>query len=154
MRLSFCQKVDTSDRYSRLDGYRQSAQQAYREELLEKEPYTSLKEKIAPKLVDSDLPAVENTKAFDESIFSDLHCFQDENGYKVAKLKSWCENELTPLAWQRVLVRTLPALRKFGYELEALQYPNEEVRINKPYLRLICTTLSEMYSSKDFVDFS
>ncbi len=149
MKLSFWQEGDnTSEFYSRFDSSMQNAQQAYREELLKKEPYELLNANGERKLVVPGLQSVDIEEDCDMSLFTGLKNVKDENGYKVSELKSWCESELTPLAWQRALVKTMPAMRKFGYELDELQYPNKEIRISQGYFQLICVTLGKLYSSR------
>lgn len=149
MNLSFWQEGENpSEFYNRFDNHLQSAQQAYRDEL-KNEPYELLNENGERKLVVPGLQSVDLNETCNMSMFASLKNVKDEHGFKVAALKQWCENELTPLAWQRALVRTLPALREHGYDLDELQYPEAEMRINQTYFQLILNTLSKLYSSQD-----
>lgn len=148
MNLSFWQEGENpSEFFNRFDGHMQSAQQAYREEL-KTEPYELMNEKGERKLVVPGWQLVDLDDGLDMSMFSTLTNVKDEHGIKVSELKQWCEDELTPLAWQRALVRTLPCMREHGYELDQLQYPEEEVRINDAYFQAILKTLSELYSAQ------
>lgn len=147
MKLSFWQEGESpSEFYNRFDGHMQSAQQAYREDL-KKEPYELLNEKGERKLVVPGLQSVEISDECNMALFKSLKDVKDEHGYKVLELKNWCENAFTPLAWQRALVRTMPAMREYGYDLDELQYPENEMRISQGYFQLICVTLTKLYSS-------
>lgn len=152
MKLSFWQEGDnTSEFYSRFDGRVQNSTQAYREELLKKEPYELLDANGERKLVVPGFQSVDIEGDCDMPLFTSLKNVRDENGYKVSELKTWCENELTPLAWQRALVKTMPVMRNYGYDLDELQYPNHEMRISQGYFQLICITLGKLYNSRDSI---
>lgn len=149
MKSSFWQEGESSSEfYNRFDGHLMNAQQSYRDELI-KEPYELLDDKGERRLVVPGYQTIEITDDCNMSLFTNIKQVKDERGYKVSELKKWCENELTPLAWQRALVRTLPAMREFDYDLDELQYPDDEMRIKQGYFQLICITLSKLYSSKE-----
>ena len=40
-------------------------------------------------------------------------------------LKNWCNKNITPLAWQRIVLRILPQLRDRGFDLYDLENPDE-----------------------------
>ncbi len=151
MKLSFWQEGENSSEfYSRSNRATQNAQKTYKEELRKKEPYELLNENGERKLIVPGLQSVDVTR--DCGIFTSLKNVKDEYGYKVQDLQQWCEDELTPLAWKRALVRTLPAMRELGYDLDELQHPSDNLRINHAYYQLICATLSELYHTENSVD--
>lgn len=119
----------------------------HRQDMTQRQPYELLKENGDRKLRVPGLQEVDLISTSESSPFNNISEARDESGYKVSVLKNWCEEELTPLAWQRALVRTLPALREFGYELDNLQNPTNDTRIDTAYYRVICVALSELYNT-------
>lgn len=61
---------------------------------------------------------------------------------KVKKVKNWCDATLTPLAWQRILIRLLPEFRQEGYFLHNI---NDESTLSESLLAHINRTLSDLY---------
>lgn len=150
MKLSFWQEGEKSaDFFNRFDQHMQNTQMSYRQDMSGREPYELLKENGDRKLRVPGLQEVEIISDSHTGPFHNISEVRDEAGYKVAVLKKWCEEELTPMAWQRALIRTVPTLREHGYDFDALQHPTKETRINTAYYRVICVTLAELYQSKD-----
>ena len=64
---------------------------------------------------------------------------------KVLTLKNWCNKNITPLAWQRVIIKLLPQLRSKGFELSHLEDPQPELIFGDAELVLISGALNELY---------
>jgi len=65
--------------------------------------------------------------------------------HKVLPIKRWCEKELTPVAWARVLVRILPVLRQYGYNFSDIQNPGPSTQIRNDFYFVILATIQEIY---------
>lgn len=148
MKPSVQQKSDNLNEYfARFDSHMQSAQQSYRREILKQEPYELLGNQGDRKLVVPGLPAVDLNDSLNDRFFDGLEQVKDSKGYKVLVIKRWCESALTPMAWKRTLVRTVPDMRTLGYDLDELQNPSPSTRINAAYFQVICATLVKLYST-------
>lgn len=64
---------------------------------------------------------------------------------KVATLKNWCNKNITPLAWQRVVIKILPAMREKGFELEELENPGDNHFFQDAEFKLFAETLNDLY---------
>jgi len=64
---------------------------------------------------------------------------------KVVTLKNWCTKNITPLAWQRVIIKLLPQLRTRGFELNQLEEPPDELIFSDAELALVSDALNELY---------
>lgn len=64
---------------------------------------------------------------------------------KVLVLKNWCTKNITPLAWQRVIIKTLPQLREKGFELAQLEEPTPEMTFGEEEFGFFSGALDELY---------
>ncbi len=60
-------------------------------------------------------------------------------------LKSWCTETITPLAWQRVVIKVLPELRDSGYGLTQLENPSDEMFFKGDEVGTVQTAISDLY---------
>lgn len=64
----------------------------------------------------------------------------------VLALKNWCTESITPLAWQRVVIKTLPDLRdNGGFSLEQLEDPDQSVEFKDKEISVINGALKDLY---------
>lgn len=64
---------------------------------------------------------------------------------KVVILKNWCNKNITPLAWQRIIIKVLPQYRERGFSLEDLENPQDNHVFGDEEFRLFTTTLETLY---------
>ena len=64
---------------------------------------------------------------------------------KILILKNWCTKNITPLAWQRIVLKILPQLRENGFDLSELENPDEEMHFGEAEFGLFTQTLENMY---------
>lgn len=60
----------------------------------------------------------------------------------VGNVKAWLSEELTPFAWQRILIRLLPVFRDEGYYYHNI---SDEEELSDKLVEEINRTLSDMY---------
>ncbi|WP_109831033.1 hypothetical protein [Reichenbachiella versicolor] len=64
---------------------------------------------------------------------------------KIVTLQAWCNKNITPLAWQRIVIKVLPSLREKGFELEELENPDPNRYFDEEEFKLFSETLSSVY---------
>ncbi len=65
---------------------------------------------------------------------------------KLTILKNWCTKNITPLAWQRIVLKLLPQLREKGFDLSELENPTDDHFFSEEEFGLFAQTLESMYS--------
>ena len=63
---------------------------------------------------------------------------------KILILKDWCTKNITPLAWQRIVLKILPQLRENGFDLYELENPSEELHFGEAEFDLFTQTLKKL----------
>jgi hypothetical protein len=61
------------------------------------------------------------------------------------KIQNWCNEAISPLAWQRLIVKSLPALREKGLELASLMNPSEDLLLDEEALEVLNSSVTELY---------
>jgi len=64
---------------------------------------------------------------------------------KIISIKNWCDVNLTPLAWQRVVIKNLDALKTTGLSLTDLSQPAEHMELNENLVELVKQTIKDLY---------
>ena len=65
---------------------------------------------------------------------------------KILILKTWCNKTITPLAWQRVVIKGLPEFRTKGHELSSLEEPGANDFFGDAEYAVFTRILGELYS--------
>ncbi|UXP31977.1 hypothetical protein N6H18_16655 [Reichenbachiella agarivorans] len=65
---------------------------------------------------------------------------------KVITLKNWCNSNITPLAWQRIIIKILPQLREKGFELDELEEPAPDRLFQEEEFKLFSGALNALYN--------
>jgi hypothetical protein len=60
-------------------------------------------------------------------------------------LKTWCDINLNPLAWSRIVIRMLPVFRDFNQDLSTMQRPSHRTVVEYDLYLLIIATIQEIY---------
>lgn len=64
------------------------------------------------------------------------------------RLKKWCDDNLTPVAWQRIVVQVSPNFRGSGISLKDLTDPSENLTLNKQQVEIIKKAIEATYSKE------
>jgi hypothetical protein len=59
-------------------------------------------------------------------------------------LKSWCEQQFSPIAWQRISLHVYGQL-KDKYSLKELQEPGQDMTLEGDALAVVCDAIRELY---------
>lgn len=60
-------------------------------------------------------------------------------------LKQWCDENITPVAWQRVTMKIFAHFREKGFNLTELENPNPTLLLGPETVEIVKQTISEMY---------
>lgn len=60
-------------------------------------------------------------------------------------IKQWCDENITPVAWQRVTMKIFTHLRENGFSLIELENPSPTLLLAPETVALVKQTISEMY---------
>jgi len=61
---------------------------------------------------------------------------------KVKTIREWCEDNLSPRAWQRIKIRLLPEFRKEGHFLHTL---GDDITLSNNLVAAIGQTIKDIY---------
>lgn len=64
------------------------------------------------------------------------------------KIKSWSEKVISPLAWQRIILKALPTLKEMGFELNTLMNPSETLVFSEKAFIAIDAAVKELYQTE------
>jgi hypothetical protein len=67
---------------------------------------------------------------------------------KILLLKTWSNKTITPLAWQRIVIKSLNEFRSMGHELRTLEEPNNEVTFGDKEYDIFAKSLKDLYDMK------
>ncbi len=62
------------------------------------------------------------------------------------KIKMWCDEHLSPVAWKRIMVKVSPHFRGSGLKLSDLLEPGENVLFDDKQYAIIKNTVEETYN--------
>lgn len=65
---------------------------------------------------------------------------------EATKIKAWCDSNLSPVAWQRIIVKVSPQFRGTGLKLSDLLNPTEAVLLDDKGYQIIKTAVEETYN--------
>ena len=60
-------------------------------------------------------------------------------------IKQWCDENITPVAWQRVTMKIFAHFREKGLSLTDLENPSAAIVLAPDSVEIIKQTISEMY---------
>jgi hypothetical protein len=67
---------------------------------------------------------------------------------KAINFKNWCTENISPQAWNRIILRTLPELRTHGFELASMENPDEGLELNDAIVEILNKALDSLYQLK------
>jgi hypothetical protein len=67
---------------------------------------------------------------------------------KAINFKNWCTENISPQAWNRIVLRTLPELRVHGLELNLLENPDKNLVLEESVTEILNKALDTLYQLK------
>ncbi len=67
---------------------------------------------------------------------------------KAINFKNWCNKNISPQAWSRIVLKSLPELRANGLSLNDLDNPNENLVLDDEVLKTLNKSLDDLYKMK------
>jgi len=64
------------------------------------------------------------------------------------KIKEWCDEKLSPVAWQRIVVKVSPEFRGTGLNLKNLTDPDNSVLLDDAQYNVIKQAIEATYSTQ------
>lgn len=63
-------------------------------------------------------------------------------GVSSSIVKKWCDENITPLAWQRIVMKNLDAFKQRGLSMTELE---KEITLDEELLGIVKDTIKNMY---------
>jgi hypothetical protein len=63
-------------------------------------------------------------------------------------LKKWCDDNITPLAWKRIVMKNLDTFRAKGLGLTELENPSSGVMLDDHLVETVKATVQELYQTE------
>ena len=67
---------------------------------------------------------------------------------KAINFKNWCTENISPQAWNRIVLRTLPELRAHGLDLNVMENPDEGLTLDDNVTTILRQALDSLYQLK------
>lgn len=64
---------------------------------------------------------------------------------KAIDLKNWCIDNISPLAWSRIVLKVLPELRDLGHSLDSIENPKADLELNDKALATVEKAMQALY---------
>lgn len=61
------------------------------------------------------------------------------------KIKEWCDTNITPMAWQRIVMKNLDLFKAKGWGITEANSPNEAMVLDTAMITAIKNSIKEMY---------
>ncbi|WP_448529123.1 hypothetical protein [Raineya sp.] len=61
------------------------------------------------------------------------------------KIKEWCDANITPMAWQRIVMKNLDLFKAKGWGLAEANSPNAAMILDTAMVEAIKNSIKEMY---------
>ncbi|MCP4459750.1 MAG: hypothetical protein GY816_17265 [Cytophagales bacterium] len=67
---------------------------------------------------------------------------------KAINFKNWCNQNISPQAWSRIVLRSIPEIRKIGLEMKDLDEPKDNLNLDEDVMKLLSKSLDDLYQMK------
>ncbi|MEQ9298805.1 MAG: hypothetical protein RIF33_09590 [Cyclobacteriaceae bacterium] len=64
---------------------------------------------------------------------------------KAIDFKKWCVDNISPLAWSRLVLNVLPELRQLGHNLSDIENPSDELILGDKELDALAKAMQGLY---------
>jgi hypothetical protein len=108
-------------------------------------PVRSAKRTNTPNVTSQNVPTTTVPQKNGQAKVVKLKKPVDTNARELAPLKAWCDINLNPLAWSRIVIRMLPVFRDFNQNLSEMQKPRPSTVVEQDLHLLILATIQEIY---------
>lgn len=67
---------------------------------------------------------------------------------KAISYKNWCEENITPQSYPRIILKCVELIRKQGFTIKELEDPKENLELNAELLEAFNNAMQEMYDMR------
>jgi hypothetical protein len=67
---------------------------------------------------------------------------------KALSYKNWCEENITPQAWPRILLKCIDTIRAEGMTIKVLEHPTEDIQLNSSLINAFNSAMNDLYELK------
>lgn len=67
---------------------------------------------------------------------------------KALKIKNWCEENISPLAWKRIVLKIMDLAHEEGYSLGEIEQPGENMILSKKMQGMVNDVVMQLYSRR------
>lgn len=64
---------------------------------------------------------------------------------KAIDFKKWCTDNISPLAWSRLVLNVLPELRQLGHNLSTIENPSENLTLGDQEMKALGKAMQALY---------
>ena len=64
------------------------------------------------------------------------------------KIQNWCNENISPVSWQRVVIKSLPQLREYGFELSDLMNPSANLKFSENAFAIVASCIEDLYQTQ------
>lgn len=64
---------------------------------------------------------------------------------KAIDFKKWCVDNISPLAWSRLVLNVLPELRQLGHNLSDIENPTDQLILGDKELEALAKAMQGLY---------
>lgn len=64
---------------------------------------------------------------------------------KAINYKNWCIDNITPQAWPRIVLKSIPELRDMGFDVSGLQDPTDDLEVSDEALSILNKWMDHLY---------
>jgi hypothetical protein len=61
------------------------------------------------------------------------------------KIKKWCDENITPMAWQRIVIKNLDIFKTKGWGITEMNNPDESINLDAKMTEALKATIKELY---------
>lgn len=67
---------------------------------------------------------------------------------KAISYKNWCEENITPQSWPRILLKCIDLIRSEGFTIKDLENPGDTVELSPSLLEAFNNAMQELYDMR------
>ncbi len=67
---------------------------------------------------------------------------------KAINYKNWCDKNISPQAWSRIVLKSLPEIRNNGLDLKDLDSPKDNLELDSQITQMLNKALADLYQMK------
>ena len=67
---------------------------------------------------------------------------------KAINFKNWCTQNISPQAWSRIVLRSIPQIREKGLDMKELDNPSDNLNLDEEVMNMLTKSLDDLYQMK------